>query len=133
MEIDVRGDGGYVLAPPSIHPSGRRYEWSVESADGFGPAPQWLLDRMTKCEEGKGKPLEEWHATLTTPIPSGQRNSTLASITGKLLFHNVNLVLVGDLIRAVNVARCQPPLSGAEVDQIVCSVAQTRLRGAANE
>ena len=30
--IDVRGDGGYVLAPPSIHPSGRRYEWSVDCA-----------------------------------------------------------------------------------------------------
>ncbi|MGB8396385.1 MAG: bifunctional DNA primase/polymerase, partial [Pseudolabrys sp.] len=28
--IDVRGDGGYVLAPPSIHPSGKRYEWSVD-------------------------------------------------------------------------------------------------------
>lgn len=25
--IDVRGDGGYVVAPPSIHPSGRRYQW----------------------------------------------------------------------------------------------------------
>src|SRR5262249_15085341 len=30
--IDVRGDGGYVLVPPSIHPSGRAYAWSVDSA-----------------------------------------------------------------------------------------------------
>lgn len=27
--LDTRGDGGYVVAPPSIHPSGRRYEWAV--------------------------------------------------------------------------------------------------------
>lgn len=28
--IDVRGDGGYVVAPPSLHASGRRYRWEVD-------------------------------------------------------------------------------------------------------
>ena len=45
--IDVRGDGGYVLAPPSIHPSGRAYAWSVDSANAIVPAPDWLLARIT--------------------------------------------------------------------------------------
>ena len=27
--IDLRGDGGYVVAPPSIHETGRRYEWII--------------------------------------------------------------------------------------------------------
>ena len=44
--IDVRGDGGYVLAPPSVHPSGRLYCWSVDSADTFAAAPEWLLDKL---------------------------------------------------------------------------------------
>jgi len=29
--IDVRGEGGYVVAPGSLHESGRRYEWEVET------------------------------------------------------------------------------------------------------
>ena len=44
--IDVRGDGGYVLAPPSIHPSGRAYAWSVDSSDTFAVAPDWLLAKI---------------------------------------------------------------------------------------
>ena len=44
--IDIRGDGGYVLCPPSIHPSGRRYSWSVDSADHIAEAPGWLLAKQ---------------------------------------------------------------------------------------
>ncbi|MBW2255339.1 MAG: bifunctional DNA primase/polymerase [Deltaproteobacteria bacterium] len=36
--VDVRGDGGYVVAPPSVHPSGDRYRWEMASAD---VAPLW--------------------------------------------------------------------------------------------
>jgi hypothetical protein len=41
--LDVRADGGYVVAPPSIHPNGRRYTWSVDSAEAPATAPEWLI------------------------------------------------------------------------------------------
>lgn len=41
--LDTRGVGGYVLAPPSIHPTGRRYAWSVDSANEFAEPPDWLI------------------------------------------------------------------------------------------
>jgi Bifunctional DNA primase/polymerase, N-terminal len=46
--IDVRGDGGYVVVPPSIHPSGRAYVWSVDRADDLASAPDWLLHLARK-------------------------------------------------------------------------------------
>ena len=46
--IDTRGDGGYVIAPPSIHESGRAYVWSVDSVDELAIAPAWLFDLARK-------------------------------------------------------------------------------------
>lgn len=33
LSIDIRGDGGYVLAPPSIHPNGTPYVWENDPED----------------------------------------------------------------------------------------------------
>jgi hypothetical protein len=44
VKLDVRGDGGYVAAPDSIHPSGARYEWTVSPENvPFAPFPHQLL------------------------------------------------------------------------------------------
>jgi hypothetical protein len=45
--IDTRADGGYVLAPPSIHPNGDRYAWRDDSI-AIATAPDWLLAALRK-------------------------------------------------------------------------------------
>lgn len=43
--IDFIGVGGYVLAPSSLHPSQRHYEWVVDPQDcELAPMPQWIID-----------------------------------------------------------------------------------------
>jgi hypothetical protein len=47
--IDVRTDGGYVVAPPSVHPDGPVYAWAAgRSIDdlAFAEAPEWLLAKL---------------------------------------------------------------------------------------
>jgi hypothetical protein len=42
--VDFRGDGGYVVAPGSIHPTGVLYRWEIAPADcPFAPPPTWLM------------------------------------------------------------------------------------------
>src|SRR5579862_1915370 len=41
--LDIRGDGGYIVAAPSLHWSGARYLWADESAE-IAPCPDWLLE-----------------------------------------------------------------------------------------
>lgn len=48
--VDVRGDGGYVIAPPSLAPNGKRYEWLCRQS--VAELPEWMLLRL--CAKGKG-------------------------------------------------------------------------------
>lgn len=48
--LDIRGTGGQVLAPPTVHPNGRPYVWLIGHEPGDRPiatAPDWLIERLT--------------------------------------------------------------------------------------
>jgi len=45
--VDLKADGGYVVAPPSVHPNGKRYHWDVVhdlESTPLPPAPHWILE-----------------------------------------------------------------------------------------
>lgn len=42
-KLDIRGDGGYFIAPPSLHQTGAYYQWDENQGWAIAPAPEWLL------------------------------------------------------------------------------------------
>ncbi len=60
--IDVRGDGGCVVAPPSVHPSGKRYAWVASHGPEDSPlarAPAWLLRQLGDGPDHGGQTRKE--------------------------------------------------------------------------
>ncbi len=54
--IDIRGRGGYVVAPPSIHPDGGLYEWEIEPGEcPFAELPEWLGRELKKVARRQGR------------------------------------------------------------------------------
>jgi hypothetical protein len=50
--VDVRGQGGYALCPPSIHPSGTPYQWLGPESQPFAQPQSWLLDLIQQASGG---------------------------------------------------------------------------------
>ena len=127
--IDVRGTGGFVIAPPSVHPSGRRYEWSVDCANALAEAPTWLLTKIAPSNgSGNGAtPPSEWRE-LIKGVSEGARDCSLTKLTGYLLRRHVDPFVTLELIRVFNATRCTPPLSDKEIEKIVASVAGMELK-----
>jgi hypothetical protein len=123
--IDVRGEGGYVVVPPSMHPSGRAYAWSVDSAKNLAPAPAWLLAKVNGGN-GHGRigptPPAEWRTLVRDGVGEGTRNSTVARLAGHLLRQHVDPFVVLELLRSWNTTSCRPPLDDVELERTVNSI-----------
>lgn len=74
--IDIRANGGYVVAPPSVHENGHRYTWeNFVSNQDFPDAPTWLISLMTNAEK-QTLPVSGVLEEISN-APQGQRNDTL--------------------------------------------------------
>jgi hypothetical protein len=54
--LDIRGDGGYIIVPPSVHPNGRRYQWAPDNPSQPAEAPAWLLQIVSEREPAAALP-----------------------------------------------------------------------------
>jgi Bifunctional DNA primase/polymerase, N-terminal/AAA domain/Primase C terminal 1 (PriCT-1) len=115
--IDVKAKGGYIVAVPSLHESGRRYSWANRKK--ITPLPEELVALANAPKQ----PVASTSPSGNT-IPEGQRNNTLTTIAGSLRREGKDESEMLRALLAENTRRCDPPLDEREVEKIARSVAR---------
>jgi Bifunctional DNA primase/polymerase, N-terminal/AAA domain/Primase C terminal 1 (PriCT-1) len=127
--VDLKADGGYVVAPPSLHASGKRYEF--DGMDGAravlnpAPPPEWLLERIglpRTTSVGRVLAADKW--------APGERNDRLMSLAGTMKRRGMARESIEAGLLKENHRRCEPPLDDAEVHRIAESVSRYLANGA---
>jgi len=134
--IDLKADGGYLVAPPSVHASGRRYE--VEKNVYIAEAPDWLVEELVRSEGEPAKVPVDFQAYRDRKssgggpvIVEGERNERLFRV-GCALWGKGEVGSRAELLQRLmetNVERVSPPLAPDEVYKIVDSISSRYALG----
>jgi hypothetical protein len=126
--LDVRGDGGYVVAPPSIHPNGKPYHWEVPLRDELPKLPVELLKLITQSPE------QHYRARFNTVealngVPEGQRDETVFKLACKLRSADVPQEMAAQLV--IEAAKnCEPPFHETiALEKVARAYAKYRPKG----
>lgn len=115
--VDVRGDGGYVVVPPSILDSDKKYAWDIGAPTEIAPLPEWIAKhKENRPRRAAGVP--------DAPFPEGTRNDALARIAGSLRHFGTPQDVLTRTLLDINDAKCRPPLPEAEVIRIAENIAK---------
>lgn len=130
--LEVKAEGSYVVAPPSLHPWGTRYrEWPRRNG-GLDPLPDWILEAAREYEERRedgGEPVDaDPHGP---PIHEGTRNRTLFRVACSQRGRGADHASILAHLREVNRLRCSPALPAAEVEKVARSATRYKPGSAA--
>ncbi len=144
-KVDTRGNGGYIVLPPSIV-DGKPYRWATDFEVRLADLPEppgWLVELLdgngdmfaqavASCGGGEScgqscAPVAPKGAVSSLDgnlIPAGQRNGTLARLAGAMRRVGMSQAEILAALAKINQDRCRPSLPDREVGRIAASIAR---------
>ncbi|BAQ89998.1 bifunctional DNA primase/polymerase [uncultured Mediterranean phage uvMED] len=135
MKIDLRGTGGCVIAPGSIHETGHVYCRDEDpGVDTWWQELPMLTAKDIRLIEGFNTPkpteVKQGFSVYDAGVEPGGRNSNLASAAGTAYKYGASIELTAELLRKRN-SWNREPLDDAEVESVAVNMAGTHQRGLA--
>jgi hypothetical protein len=116
--LEVRGNGAYVVAPPSVHSSGAVYTWVVPPDHYLPVLPEWAATPPTPAVQDRA---HSWVVRALKGVEDGRRNVTCAKLAGHLIAKGVSAEEAEWWLLGWNRFN-RPPLTEAEVRATVASI-----------
>jgi predicted P-loop ATPase len=115
--VDVRGDGGYIIVPPSQHPNGNLYAWECQVDD----VPIACADGAVFKLINKGQHRQDREFNARAIVQSGHRNDALFRYACKLQTMGWDDDAVWASLEVYNMRKCKPPLEADELSRIIAN------------
>lgn len=118
--LDTKGDGGYIIAPPSQHENGNYYEWINDIPPATLPEPLWqaLLNAMGDNVKAQSDTAPK----PNHPIEEGSRNDSLYRLGCSMQSRGIVDRGIWEALKAHNQEVCDPPIEEAELRRIYQSI-----------
>lgn len=127
--VDIRADGNLIIAPPSIHPNGKSYEWDL-GADLDDPGiaeANAVVMKLVKF--GTEKKTSEAAYKLPDVIRNGNRDTELFHYACSLQAKGMDDLGILGAVKEANLQRCTEPLPDDEIKRMVDSAKKYQKGG----
>jgi hypothetical protein len=120
--VDTRGNGGYVVIPPSVGHNGQSYTWVNNPRNtALAYPPPWLLSLLNTSPVTSPQNKSGWIAEALTSMAEGNRNNTFAKVVGRMWYDGWTEFDIFEMLKA-KADEVSFPLS--ELDTVIKSISK---------